>query len=97
MIFEKEWKEILSAYLQRSDYTFNPVNYTVKSLEPISFDTMQQKAKLEVQFHDPNVLGLNEDKSDRLFVGLNTSYPLQNLFLNSTRRELYSYSDFQSN
>ena len=37
---------------------------------------IEQTATLRVKFHDPNVLGLNEDKSDRLFVGLNTSYPL---------------------
>ena len=55
---------------------------------------IKQKALLEVRFLDPNVLGLNEEKSDRLFIGLNTSYPLQNLFLNSSRRELYSSSDF---
>ena len=41
-------------------------------------------------------LGLNEDKSDRLFIGLNPDYPLENLFLNQTRRQLLTSDDFQT-
>ena len=96
-ILEREWPNILTSYLQKADYANNPVNVTLKNVEAVRFDPEQQKMFLHVEFDDPFVLGLIEEKDDRLFFGLNTSYPLSNLFLNSTRRSLFSTEELMFN
>ena len=91
-LLEEEWEDIISSYVQKSNYVHNPVNLTVKSLDATSFHPDENKVMLKVKFNNPQELGLNKDVVDRLFVGLNSSYPLDKLYLNSTdsaRRRLY--------
>ena len=96
-LFKEELKNIISSYVQKSDYVNNPVNLTVESLDATSFHPDEKKVMLKVRFINPSELGLNKDVVDRLFIGLNTSYPLDNLFINdnsdstgSARRQLYA-------
>jgi hypothetical protein len=88
-LIESNFSDIFQPILRKSEYNvkYNPegsLNITLKTFDILGYNYTNQSMDLFIEFENPNVLGLNFEKSDKLVFLLNESFPILDVLTNLT-------------